>query len=287
MTQAVTVSPALMVPAPQALMLVPGLEQGAAPLHIERLRGGTVNDSWRVDTLQGRFVLRVDGAQWRRPGVDRGREQLLQRSAAAAGLAPRHLLASAEIGAQVSEFHPGRQWESTDLESPAQLARLGALLRRLHALPAPASVTGFDPVDCGAGYLRQCDPQASQVGAAGAVLAAIGSAAAMVAADSAGPRILHGDLVHGNLLDGPDLVLIDWEYAQLADPVYDLGCLLAYYPAARRHRPLLLAAAGLPATAAALWRLDAATYVYEALTWLWHLARGENDARRPGWPLDN
>jgi thiamine kinase-like enzyme len=86
--------------------------------------------------------------------------------------------------------------------------------------------------------------------------------------------IVHGDLVATNLLQSRErLWLLDWEYAQRADPLLDVACVLAYYPEARAHCGELLAAAGLQQQAEG--RLASATYVYEALTWLWHRARGE------------
>jgi aminoglycoside phosphotransferase (APT) family kinase protein len=42
----------------------------------------------------------------------------------------------------------------------------------------------------------------------------------------------HGDLNASNVI-GPVPMLVDWEYAQLADPVYDLACLSVYYPGLR------------------------------------------------------
>jgi thiamine kinase-like enzyme len=87
------------------------------------------------------------------------------------------------------------------------------------------------------------------------------------------PAIVHGDLTHANVLDGRQLWLLDWEYAQCADPVYDVACALAYSPAARQQAPRLLAAAGLPG-AGPHDRLADAILVYEGLTRLWHLARG-------------
>jgi thiamine kinase-like enzyme len=87
------------------------------------------------------------------------------------------------------------------------------------------------------------------------------------------PAIVHGDLTHANVLDGRQLWLLDWEYAQCADPAYDVACVLAYSPAARQQAPQLLAAAGLPG-AGPRERLADAILVYEGLTRLWHLARG-------------
>ena len=115
-------------PAAAALAWVPGVREGVAPLRIEALLGGSVNESWRVDTDQGRFVLRIDGPSWRRPGVDREREQLLHEAAARGGLAPRLLLRAAAEGVQVCEYLEGRSWTPADFLQPMQLRRLGERL---------------------------------------------------------------------------------------------------------------------------------------------------------------
>jgi thiamine kinase-like enzyme len=264
------------VPPAAALALVPGLETGAAPLRLERLSGGSVNDSWRVDTWQGRFVLRIDGPVGRRPGVERARERTIHELAARAGIAPPALVWADAAGAQVREFHEGRVWQQRDLLQPEQLERVGARLAQLHAIGPPEQVAPFDPGDCAQQYLRliaAADAVDADASAAAGAAAAVRTAAARVAAHGVPPAIVHGDLTHANVLDGRQLWLLDWEYAQCADPVYDVACLLAYCPAARPLAPRLLAAAGL-AGADRHGRLADAVLVYEGLTRLWHLARG-------------
>ena len=58
------------------------------------------------------------------------------------------------------------------------------------------------------------------------------------------PCINHGDLQVANLIGNPP-VFLDWEYAQIAAPTWDLACLLTYYPALQAWQPDLLAASGL------------------------------------------
>ena len=59
------------------------------------------------------------------------------------------------------------------------------------------------------------------------------------------PAIVHSDLHHGNVLTADRVYFIDWEYAQVGDPLLDLACIMAYYPRAMPHGALLLEAAGL------------------------------------------
>ncbi len=256
---------------PAALALVPGAAQGP-PLRIEPLRGGSVNEVWRVDTAEGRFVLRLDGPDWRRPGVERWRELQLHSVAAAAGLAPRIIAKSAALDAWVCEFLPGRCWTPQDYADPAQLQRLGERLAQLHRLPPPA-VASFDPVSIAHGYIGGREPpDTDTTRRVLRLLRKIQRADAALAAERQPGVIVHGDPVHGNILDGERLWLLDWEYAQLADPVFDVAAVLAYYPAARAAQAVLLEAAQLSPRVAAL---EAAVIIHHALGELWLYARGE------------
>jgi thiamine kinase len=256
-----------------ALTHVPGLERGEPALAIEPLGGGTVNVVYRVDSPRGRFVLRLDGAAWRRPGVDRARELILHQVAAADGIAPRIVMAAPDQqGLMISEYHEGRLWQESDYDQVSTLRRLGERLYRLHRLPAPASLQPFDPLQVGRDYARLI---AAEHGVLLASAMRRLEAACEGLRQSAPPlSVVHGDLWQGNLLEGTRLWLLDWEYAQLTDPLMDIACLLAYYPQAQRHRDELLASAGFDPrvqTQALLARID----IYRILTWLWRLARGE------------
>jgi thiamine kinase-like enzyme len=269
---------AALSPPAGALACVPGLEAGAPPLRCERLPGGTVNDSWRVASPAGEFVLRLDGAAWRRPGVDRARESALHGLAAAAGLAPRIVAQERSLGVLVCEYAEGRDFTPADMGDAAQLRRLAGRLAQLHALPAPRALR-FDPLALFAEYLR-AGTSADRAAGERQRAALERDSALLVGGQAA--CIVHGDLVHGNVRAGASLWLLDWEYAQVADPAWDVGCLLAYYPQSALHLPLLLAASGL---ADGALRVQAAARLHAALGWAWHRARGEAAAPpAPGFP---
>ena len=272
---------ALKQPPAAALALVPGLAGGGAPRSVIALPDGTVNDVYRVDTDEGRFVLRVDGPQWRRPGVDRRREAVLHAAAAAAGLAPAIVCMRPDRGVMVTEFLPGEMWTPGSFERADLLGQLGQRLFDLHALAVPA-VAPFDPLGLAQAYVAAAKQRAALTWNAAReaceqVLGRLAAVVGQLAEADRRPALVHGDLIHTNLLQGERLWLLDFEYAQLADPLYDAGCILAYYPAARRHAATLLAAA-CPGTSVAPGDLEAVTYVHRALAWLWHLARGERAA---------
>jgi thiamine kinase-like enzyme len=268
----------LIRPPDWALARVPGLASGAPAQHIERLGGGTVNQVFRVDSAAGRFVLRLDGAAWRRPGVDRRRELLLHRAAAAAGLAPSLLAAAPEAqGLLIMEYLEGRTWSASDYGRRAALRALGERLYALHRL-APPAVAAFEPWQVALEYVQQVHARPGTSVAADALeepLRRLQAACAELRHDVGAGCVVHGDLWQGNLLQGAQLWLLDWEYAQVSDPLMDLACVLAYYPAAERYRSDLAAAAGIDAAASA-GPLSVRVFVYQALVWLWHLARGES-----------
>lgn len=253
-------------------MRVPSAAQ-RPPARIERLHGGSVNDVWRVDTDAGRFVLRVDGPDWRRPGVERARELALHSAAARAGLAPRIVATSPALDVWVLEFLAGRSWTPQDYADPAQLRRLGQRLAQLHRLRAPADVALFDPVAIAQGYIGGREPPDRDTAhRLLRLLRQIQRANDVLLADPSPPAIVHGDPVHGNLLEDEQLWLLDWEYAQCADPVFDVAAVLAYYPQAVAFAAELLQAAQLSPRSGVL---EAAVDIHRALGDLWLYARGE------------
>jgi thiamine kinase len=278
MAGAVPAPGGLNAPPAWALARVPGLEHGATARRIERLGGGTVNEVYRVDSGAGRFVVRLDGAAWRRPGVDRRRELLLHRAAAAAGVAPALVAAAPESdGLLIMAYLEGRTWDSSDYEDVHALRRLGERLYALHRQPPPA-VDAFDPWQVAQAYVGQiAGARAADFEQPLRRLETLGSE---LRAPDAPRSVVHGDLWQGNVLQGGQLWLLDWEYAQVSDPLMDLACVLAYYPAAERYRTELAAAAGFDARGLEQ-RLSARVYAYQVLAWLWHLARGEQ-AEPPG-----
>jgi aminoglycoside phosphotransferase (APT) family kinase protein len=91
--------------------------------------------------------------------------------------------------------------------------------------------------------------------------------------DRRGAAIVHGDLHHGNVLTADRVYFIDWEYAQVGDPMLDLACLVSYYPRASAHGELLLEASGLAETGATPAMLAELTQVFTLINYLWYRAR--------------
>jgi aminoglycoside phosphotransferase (APT) family kinase protein len=251
------------------LAALPGCEGGAQPLAIATLAGGTANETYRVNTRAGSFVVRFNDPGGAVLGVDRRREALLHQSAARAGLAPRLLAVDPDGRFLVTEYLAGATWRAEDMSDPKRLTRLARCLRLLHSVPAP-DVPAFDPA---ALLSRHLERIAAVDAAAAADLEPlrVRAQAVLARARLAGRRasIVHGDLHHSNLLEAGGLTLLDFEYSAVTDPLFDLACLTAYYPRAAAFGDLLLAESGLgPETTTDM--LVEASWLYTFLSYLWY-----------------
>ena len=259
---------------PAGLELVPGYRAGDAGCTVASLPGGLHNRVSRVDTPAGSFVLhRFAAAQLSSQlGVDRQRQLALQAAAAAAGLAPAVLAYCAQRGVAVMAYQTGAIWQAADWDDAERLAELCATLRALHRLPVPHSLRGtpaFDALAAASSYahLLQQQPGQSPAGIA-AMLDAIASDCAAMRPAQRAAAIVHCDLHSGNILRTPGVLLLDWEYAQLGDPLLDPAAMIAYQPALARHAQLLLQHCGL-AQHASVDELLALSRVFAALNSLW------------------
>jgi thiamine kinase-like enzyme len=181
---------------------------------IEPLGGGITNRNFKVDADERRFVLRIGGKDTELLGIDRSAEHAASRIAADLGLGPEVVAFIEPEGYLVTKYVDGEVGK-------VDIARVGAALRRLHDGPAfPGRFDSFRVVET-----YRVTAQEHGVG----VPAAYGRAKELAdqierrRAD-ASLRPCHNDLLNANFIDdGVRLVLVDWEYAGMGDPFFDLG----------------------------------------------------------------
>jgi aminoglycoside phosphotransferase (APT) family kinase protein len=255
------------------LLQVPGCEGGEPPYSQELIGGGRVNRSYLVRTRKGRFVVRLNDNSASDPGLDRDRELALHSAAAAAGIAPPVVHAAPDRSSLITEYVDGRLWTPHYFSRMRDLRSLGQRLRSLHSIDPP-SLPRYDPLATARRYadtVLRHEPEE-----AGRLHLLLGNGADALSRSGWGRRpaaIVHGDLHHGNVLTADRVYFIDWEYAQVADPMHDLACILAYYPRAAAHASLLLEASGLDATGATPDMLNDLSDVFTLVNYLWYRAR--------------
>lgn len=261
-----------LIPA-QLLGRIPGCVDGRSPAEVLALTGGGLhNRCLKVTTREGRFVLRWRVDPGERPGATGPQELRCHLAAASMGIAPPILDASPDGQWMLMEYVDAPVWQESDLCDPARLERLGERLAQLHDL-APPGVKSLDApaiVEGQAALILARDPDA------GARLEGLQARArelsVRIEGHAARTVLNHGDLAAANLL-GPQPMMVDWEYAQRADPVYDIACLLSYYPRLEPQLDRLLGAAGL-ADAACRERLALHRDLFDVFNALWNEAHG-------------
>jgi thiamine kinase-like enzyme len=233
---------------------------------IHRLAKGLINETYRVVRHGESFVLRVAAANPHHLGVDREWEGRLLGAAVAADLAPAVVHCDPAHGILLTRWVEGAPWGPSDVRGAPGIERIAELLRRVHALPMPVPARLMSP-ESWINYYSGAAPHADEVlrKAAARQLAEL---AVLPGADTA---VCHSDLHVQNLIDrGGSLVLLDWEYAHVSDPLWDLAGWSANndFEPALRHE-LLARYAGRPPTRGESLRLERLGWLYDYVCLLW------------------
>jgi len=181
---------------------------------VEPLGGGITNHNFKVVAGDEAFVLRIGGKDTELLGIDRGVEREATAAAAQLGIGPEVVAFVEPEGYLVTRFVEGETGKVT-------VARAAELLSRLHA--APAITGGFDA-------FRVVEAYAATAAGRG-VMPTAGYTTAKAIADRIERRRgghdlvpCHNDLLGANFVGGDDRTwIVDWEYAGMGDPAFDLA----------------------------------------------------------------
>jgi thiamine kinase len=207
---------------------------GSGAVQIDRLGSGLVNRSYRVRRDGKLFSLRIAAPRPGELGLDRGWECRVLERAAGAGLAPAVERCEPRAGILVTRWVEGSSWGVDQASSPDNLAKIALLARRVHAMPVPERPRIVSPAQWVAFYRRAlgrrgAGPQAGGRDPRRAATDVVALAMLDTAGAEAAPALCHGDLHVHNLLLVPDgtpggaPVVLDWEYAHVSDPWWDLA----------------------------------------------------------------
>ncbi len=244
----------------EAAALINELPELAGATLGARLGRGPSSDSWRLDRDAQSLVLRIDRALVRALGLSRANEVRCQRRAAQQQLAPQVVFADPARGILVSHYVPEQVTPAEARRAPVHVKAVGKLLAAVHA------ITDVDlPVMDLPAILNR---YASCVG----THAAHGRAQSL--SDQA--RDLYQDAPWCLCHHDPHLLnvraaqcLIDWEYAALGDPLFDLAALLTQESLTNEAREALFEGWGQPIDGP---RLAEFSVLYQAVAELWEAA---------------
>jgi thiamine kinase-like enzyme len=204
---------------------VPGM--AGAEYSSQPLNQATSNTNVRVDVRGASFVVRFFGSSQSLLGVDRETEVEAARAAAAAGVGPEVIAYIPEHGCLVTRYVAGDRVTSADFGNAEVLAAVVGAIRAFHACPPlGASFSVFRTTER---YLRLAADRGVEIPKpferareiADRIEIAVGS-------QPVEPQPCHNELMGENLLwDGTRIRIVDYEFAGMGDPWFDLGDLAA------------------------------------------------------------
>jgi len=200
-----------------------GVVPGTGNLIIEPLSRGLSDETFRVIRDGCSYLLRLRIEQPLDLGQDPRWDARVLLAAGSAGLAPQLLYFDTARGVLVSRWVEGRSWDLQEAGNRANTGSIAGLLRRVHGLQVAPPQRLMSPpawVDCYTAALSR----------AGRPLNPSLRAAAASRLDdfsklpSAAGVLCHSDLHTLNLIErDQSLILLDWEYAHVSEPLWDLA----------------------------------------------------------------
>jgi thiamine kinase len=259
--------------APAQVMAV-ALDLGAGRIRdIEPIKHGLTNRSWLVSADDDRFVVRIsDVGSAEQLQIDRNSEAVVLQYVASAGIGPQVLRCDPARGILVTRYL-GATWTEQDVQSDDNIYRLANLLRRLHALDVPAGVRAVDLASTVHGYIRTLDGRGVHRGLALPALRECADETAMQLRRGSTACLCHNDVHHLNIVGGDAVRLIDWEYAGVGEPLFDLASVCVYHRYGKLQRERLLAAYAAPSAAINWQRLELACWLFDYIRDLWMAVR--------------
>ncbi len=205
----------------------------------ERIRGGLTNESWSVTAGSERVVVRISNADEAALQIDRVNECRVLAAVARAGMGPEVLRCHPDGRVLVTRFIPGTVWTHEDALAPDNIRRLAELLKRLHSLKVPVDLAETNLPAIVEHYWATMAERALPDPPGEWTREEIRDIAHTLHA-SARRSLCHNDMHHLNIIDAGRLWLIDWEYAGLGDPWFDLAsiCCNHNYDRAQRYHLL-------------------------------------------------
>jgi thiamine kinase-like enzyme len=240
---------------------------------IEPIKHGLTNRSWLVSTTGDRFVVRISDVGFAEElQIDRDSEAVVLQHVARASIGPQVLRCDPVRGILVTRYL-GATWTEQDAQSDENINRIAGLLRRLHALDVPAGVRAVDLASTAQGYVRTLEERGTHSGLTSPSQRDCADETAAQLRKGSVPCLCHNDVHHLNIIGSDPVKLVDWEYAGVGEPLFDLASLCVYHRYSKQQRERLLSAYGAPTDAIDWQRLELACWLFDYIRDLWLAVR--------------
>jgi thiamine kinase-like enzyme len=194
----------------------------SGPIVLQHLEGGITNRNYLVRDGNERFVARV-GEELFNLGIDRRNELQCHRAAESLGVAPA--LVHGANGVLVSRYIPSRTLDPAGAREPGFAPRLAQVLKQLHEGwdGLVGDLLFFSPFQASRTYVAT----SRRIGAMlpsdiDQMLEATRKLSHTISPYI--PALCHNDMLPANVLvDSQRVWIVDWEYAGMGHPLFDLA----------------------------------------------------------------
>jgi len=209
---------------PDVERLCRSLVPGAGNVQVQPLGAGLLSETYKVTRDGASYALKVAAEHRPELGLDRAWEVRVLERAGSAGLAPRLVYADADGAVVLARWASGRPWVSQESTLAANIRGIAALLRRVHALAVPAPPRVVSPLQWIEIYSTALARRSVSPSDPALRTAAVHRAHEIAEPPLVAGVVCHSDLHAMNLVrNAESLILLDWEYAHVADPLWDLA----------------------------------------------------------------
>ena len=194
-------------------------------LSLTALSGGITNRNFLVvaDGQAQRWVIRLAGNDTHLLGISREVEHAATVMAAGVGVGPEVTAFIRPEGYLVTRFIDGSPVSDEAVHRPETIRRVADSIRRVHSGPAIPGL--FIPLRIVEAYRALAVARGVPIPPEYDLSRAIGRRIELaLLADPIELRPCHNDLLNANFIDdGTRIRIVDWEYAGMGDPFFDLG----------------------------------------------------------------
>lgn len=237
----------------------------ASSLQATRIKHGLTNESYRVTGYGEPVVVRISNVNNQALQINRESEAVVLRLVEQAEIGAPVLYNQAETQILITRELPGRNPDRNDVATDRNIARLAQLFAKLHALNADNHIQSLSLVALLEHYWRLQGSEFNK------------DMALSIARESDNQsirRLCHNDVHYLNLIDnGERLWLVDWEYAAMGDPLFDLASVCCYHEFSLAQRRSLLRQYSPAANDELQSRLGRMCWLFNYIKTLWFEVR--------------
>jgi len=244
---------------------------GTGDVEVQPISCGLVSETYRVVRNGIAYAFKAAALHPTDFRLDLAWETQVLERAVSLSLAPPIVYGDPERGVVVSRWVVGRSWSQEEVKRPANIRKIAELLGRVHGLSVPQPPRVMSPMSWVQVYGAALTRQTRCVFDTALQRAADSRLRELKGLPAAAGVVCHSDLHTMNLIEVDErLILLDWEYAHVSDPLWDLAGWGANNDfEAQAQRELLTNYLGTAPTSKQWQRLRLLLWLYDYVCLLW------------------